>query len=104
MRRSHLILFALCMAGYLARGPFPVEANPSANPVAKSLAPAVVDQPAAGANSFTQTQAKERITNAGYSSVDSLTRNSDGIWTGTALKQGRPINVMLDFKGDISEK
>lgn len=104
MRRPHLILFALCIAGYLAPGPFPAEANPSANPMAKSPAPAIVDQPAAGANSFTQTQAKERITNAGYSSVDSLTKTSDGVWTCTALKQGRPINVMLDFKGDISEK
>ena len=57
-----------------------------------------------GANSFTQGQAKQHILNSGYASVSDLTKGSDGIWRGVAMKGGQNVNVALDFKGNVSEQ
>jgi hypothetical protein len=58
--------------------------------------------PSAGANSFTETQAQSRIRKAGYSNISGLTKGEDGIWRGTATKNGTTRNVMLDFKGNVT--
>ncbi len=57
-----------------------------------------------GANSFTEAQAKDRIAKAGFTSVDSLTKNADGMWTGKATRNGKEVVVTLDFKGNISQQ
>ncbi|MBZ9653530.1 PepSY domain-containing protein [Phyllobacterium lublinensis] len=59
--------------------------------------------PVAGENSFTEGQAKERIEAKGYTDVTALTKGEDGIWTGTAMKSGKPFEVKLDFQGNITE-
>lgn len=56
----------------------------------------------AGHNSFTQAQAREHIAKSGYTSVSPLTKGDDGIWRGTAQKNGKTVNVALDFKGNVS--
>ena len=56
----------------------------------------------AGRNSFTQAQAREHIAKSGYASVSLLTKGDDGIWRGTAQKDGRTVKVALDFKGNLS--
>ena len=56
-----------------------------------------------GANSFTQNQARKHILHAGYSAVSGLTKGADGVWRGTAIKDGVTKNVALDFKGNVSE-
>jgi hypothetical protein len=58
--------------------------------------------PSAGANSFTEAQAKEHLRNAGYTDVTGLTQDSSGVWHGTASKGGKTSPVSVDFKGDIS--
>jgi hypothetical protein len=58
--------------------------------------------PAEGANSFTEDQARSRLGEAGYTNISALTRNDDGQWTGTASQAGRQVQVMLDYKGNIS--
>lgn len=60
--------------------------------------------PAAGANSFTESQAKDRIEKAGFTSVSNLKKNDDGIWVGTATKGGANVEVMLDYKGNVTSK
>lgn len=57
--------------------------------------------PLAGANSFSQDQAGERISKAGYTEVAGLTKDQNGIWRGTAMKSGQKYNVALDYKGNI---
>jgi hypothetical protein len=58
--------------------------------------------PAAGSNSFTETQAKARIEAAGYSNVSPLVKDKDGIWRGTATKGGTAgVNVALDYQGNV---
>lgn len=55
-----------------------------------------------GANSFTEAQARRRLEDNGYSQVSGLTKDGDGIWRGSAVKNGVPARVGVDFKGDIS--
>jgi len=58
--------------------------------------------PEAGANSFTENQAKERIEQAGFTEVKSLRKDDQGIWRGRAKQGGRDVNVSLDFRGNVT--
>jgi hypothetical protein len=85
---------------------FAQTAGPSANPNAQTPAIASPSQnnpgaPAAGANSFTESQAKARIEAAGYSNVSGLVKDQDGIWRGKATKGGATSDVALDFQGNV---
>jgi hypothetical protein len=57
--------------------------------------------PIKGANSFTEAQAKDRALAAGLTSVSSLVKDGDGIWRGTAMKDGKTQKVAVDFKGNV---
>ena len=57
--------------------------------------------PIKGANSFTEAQAKDRATAAGLTSVSSLVKDGDGIWRGTAMKDGKSTSIAVDFKGNV---
>jgi len=58
---------------------------------------ATVDEgaPLKGANSFTEGQAKDRVLAAGLSGVSAMTKDKDGIWRGTATKDGKNVNVAV---------
>jgi hypothetical protein len=58
--------------------------------------------PAAGANSFTQEQARERAVAAGYADVGALAQASDGTWQGPAMKDGASVNVVIDYQGNVT--
>ena len=55
-----------------------------------------------GQNSFTESQARARIENTGFTHVSSLWLDPDGIWRGTALKGSSSVEVGLDFKGNVT--
>ncbi len=55
-----------------------------------------------GANSFTESQAMSRFTDAGFKNVTGLNKDDQGIWRGKAEKDGKSVNVGLDYKGNIS--
>lgn len=57
--------------------------------------------PVEGANSFTEDQAKERLVAAGYTDVTGLKLDDKGVWRGTATKDGKSVNVALDYQGNI---
>ncbi|PWE53863.1 hypothetical protein DEM27_23370 [Metarhizobium album] len=59
------------------------------------------DAPVPGENSFTEDQARERITEAGYSNVEALALDAQGIWRGTAKKDAQTVAVALDYQGNI---
>ena len=59
---------------------------------------------AAGSNSFTENQARSRLEANGYSGVAGLMKDQDGIWRGTAMKNGATVQVSLDYKGDIASR
>ena len=60
--------------------------------------------PVAGANSFTEGQAKSRIESNGYSNVTALQKDDAGVWRGKAQKDGKPVEVSLDFQGNVVAK
>ena len=58
--------------------------------------------PLKGANSFTEGQAKDRaIGHGGVDSVSDLKKDDDGIWRGKAMREGKPVEVAIDYKGNV---
>ena len=57
--------------------------------------------PLKGANSFTEGQAKDRVIAAGFTIVSSLVKDGDGVWRGSAMKDGKSVKVAVDFKGNV---
>jgi opacity protein-like surface antigen len=60
--------------------------------------------PVAGANSFTEGQAKSRIESNGYSNVTALQKDDAGVWRGKAQRNGKSVDVSLDFQGNVVAK
>lgn len=73
--------------------------------------PAVVHKPAdspqttgtvePGANSFTEAQARSRLEAQGFSSVTELRKDDQGIWRAKAQRDGKSVNVGIDYKGTV---
>src|SRR5829696_3796051 len=62
-----------------------------------------VNAPVAGANSFTQGEAKSRIEKMGFADVGDLKKDDDGVWRGRAMKDGNTVDVSLDYQGNVIE-
>lgn len=60
-------------------------------------------QPARGANSFSEGEARRRIERSGFSGVGALHKDNGGVWRGTATKNGAPAQVWLDYKGNVGQ-
>lgn len=58
--------------------------------------------PRAGANSFTEGQARTRMEGAGYTNVTGLNLDGNGIWRGQAMHSGRQVQVTLDYQGNVN--
>ncbi len=78
-------------------------ANPKGNTPAVNTpnSPPNPGAPVSGANSFTEGQAKSRIESTGYTNVSGLRKDDQGVWRGMAMKDGRSVNVSLDFQGNV---
>lgn len=65
--------------------------------------PKTTDQaaPMAGANSFTENQAKDRIEKAGFTEVTGLRKDDQGIWRANAKQGDKQVHVSLDFRGNV---
>ncbi len=57
--------------------------------------------PLAGANSFTEAQAKDRAMAAGFTNVSALVKDDKGIWRGTVTDGSKSMNIAIDFKGNV---
>lgn len=55
----------------------------------------------AGANSFTEEQARSRLKDAGFTDVTDLAKDKDGVWRGQAMKGSAEHKVGVDFKGNV---
>jgi hypothetical protein len=56
----------------------------------------------AGANSFTHDEAVSRIESKGYTKVKHLKKDASGVWRGTAMKDGQPVSVSVDYQGNVN--
>ncbi len=58
--------------------------------------------PVPGKNSFTQAQARRRLEKHGYTQVSALKMDNASIWRGTATKNGKTVDVAVDYQGNIT--
>jgi hypothetical protein len=95
---------ALVCAGAASAQSTGTTADPRAGQNAALKNPDSTGLPSKGANSFTKEQAAERMAKAGYASVKDLNKDKDGLWHGTAVKDGKTVDVSLDFKGNVNAR
>jgi hypothetical protein len=60
-----------------------------------------VDAPVRGSNSFTEGEAKSRIEAKGFAHVSGLQKDNDGVWRGHATRDGKQVEVSLDYQGNV---
>jgi len=89
-------------AGVVERNQGPAAASGNRNQAVATTSEDAT-QPARGANSFTQGQAASRIEDKGFQNVTGLNKDDDGVWRGTATKNGQQVAVWLDYKGNAGE-
>lgn len=58
---------------------------------------------AKGQNSFTASQARDRLEKAGYRNVTRLKLDADGLWLADATMNNEAVHVALDYKGNVAE-
>ena len=99
-------VFSFALATALVAGPSfaqnpPAQTGPE-NSAVNSSGQNNSSAPVAGANSFTEGQAKSRIEDAGYTNVTALKKDDNGVWRAKADKAGATTDVSIDFQGNIN--
>jgi len=79
----------------------PAAAEGPSNPAIRTEEGNNASRPVAGANSFTEGEAKSRIESRGFTNVSELKKDDNGIWRGKAQQNGRNVSVALDFQGNV---
>ena len=92
---------ALTVGAAHAQSPNPPAQSGPNNPAVNTTCATNSNQPVAGANSFTEGQAKSRLEDSGYKNVSELKKDDNGVWRGKAMKDGKPVTVSLDFQGNV---
>lgn len=90
---------ALAFVVTLMVSPLAFAQSPSATPTQ----PTTTTAPVAGANSFTEGQARSRIEAAGFTNVTDLQKDDQGVWRGRAMRNGTTATVGLDYQGNVVE-
>jgi hypothetical protein len=100
------IYSVVAAATFMVGSAFAADLTPSAphNPAVKTSEGNNPGAPVAGANSYTQGEAKSRMEKLGYTRVSALKKDKSGIWRGTAMKDGKHVNVGLDYEGNVVTK
>jgi hypothetical protein len=100
-----LIVLTTVAIGLFASAAFaqdmPAQQGP-ANPAVKTTDGNNSATPVAGANSFTRSQAVNKIQALGYTDVTGLKKDQSGVWRGTATKDGRSVPVSVDYQGNVN--
>jgi hypothetical protein len=96
------ILIGAAALSLLVGGAATAQQPADAHKNAAVKSPDTTGAPTAGANSFTKGQAEDRLKKAGYTDIAGLAKDKDGLWHAQAKKDGKQMNVSLDFKGDVN--
>jgi hypothetical protein len=111
MKYTTLFVAALLAGSSIAQAQSTTPTTPTTPPAAAETtgttpatgnSGATSDMMKPGANSFTEAQARERIEKAGFTNVGALIKSADGFWRGEAAKDGAPVRVSVDFKGNVA--
>jgi hypothetical protein len=100
--RLTIIAAACLLAASAAHAQQPANPNANTPAVTSPNTPPNPNAPVEGANSFTEGQAKSRIEKEGFTNVSGLTKDTQGVWRGTAMRDGRQVRVSLDFQGNVT--
>jgi hypothetical protein len=101
MRLATIVPLTLLLATGSALAQNPPANNGPNNKAVNSKSENNPGAPVAGANSFTEGQAKSRIESRGFSNVSDLKKDDTGVWRGKAMKDGKSVDVSLDFQGNV---
>ena len=69
--------------------------------VSTTANPRTTAAPVAGANSYTESQARARLQEKGFGNVSDLKKDDKGVWRATAMKDGKSSPVSLDYQGNV---
>lgn len=102
MRKSMFTaaIFTLVAGAAMAQSQTPPVQNGPQNGAINSKEQQVT-APVKGRNSFTEGEAKSRIEARGFTNVAQLQKDEDGVWRGHAAKDGKPVEVSLDYQGNV---
>ena len=105
MRNSLTIAAVLVFAatGALAQSQNPPASNAPQNSAINNSDSSnrQVTAPVAGRNSFTEGEAKSRMEKMGFANVSNLKKDENGVWRGRATKDGKTVDVSLDYQGNV---
>lgn len=82
----------------------PMNAKPAPAEPMNQAANEAPKPPLPGANSFTESQARDRIAKAGFEEVQQLKKDDQGVWRGQAKKSGQQVSVALDYRGNVVQQ
>jgi len=85
------------------------QAPASPAPVIQSEEPGSTKAPAASADAkadasalLTEDQAKAKIESEGFTEISGLKKDAMGVWTASAMKEGKSVQLSLDTQGHIA--
>lgn len=101
MRHTVLTMTALAFMTSTVMAQVPAQQGPQ-NPAMKSMDQNNSPAPVAGANSFTRGEAVKQIEAKGYTKVTGLKKDSNGVWRGMAMKDGKSGPISVDYQGNVN--
>jgi hypothetical protein len=101
MRHIVLTMTGLMFIASAAMAQVPAQQGPQ-NPAMKSMDQNNSSAPVAGANSFTRGEAVKQIEAKGYTKVTGLKKDSNGVWRGMAMKDGKSGPISVDYQGNVN--
>jgi hypothetical protein len=102
MNKTTILVAAVaCLLGSATLAQTPAQDGPQ-NPAVKTDNGNNSDMPVKGANSYTQSEAKSRIERQGFNRVSALRKDQAGVWRGTAVKDGKSVQVSVDYQGNVN--
>ena len=96
-----LLLLASASASWAQNTQPPANRDANTPAVNSPNSPPNPGAPVAGANSFTEGQARSRIEDKGFKNVSGLKKDDSGVWRGKADHNGKAVNVSVDFQGNV---
>ena len=95
------VILALAAGGAMAQNP-PAQTGPQNSAINSSDSTnRQVTNPVQGRNSFTEGEANSRIEKSGFTDVSKLVKDDNGVWRGQAMKDGKQVDISLDFQGNV---
>jgi hypothetical protein len=67
-------------------------------------APAAVQGPLTGTNTFSERVIRQRLEGAGYTRIMGLRLDEQGIWRGTAMHNKAMVPVAIDYRMEVFEQ